>query len=123
MSLKALQERQTQLIMQRSQGKDIVENAERELGGVIFAIQQLNEYVKEEKEIAEAKLSKDVLADVLKFPAGNKDPAVDEVITGASPEGGKPDIPADDDGLELEDVAADEISTAPLDTDGPDSVA
>ncbi len=54
MSLAALQERQTQLILQRSQGKDIVEQAERELGAIQFATQELNAQIKEQEEATEA---------------------------------------------------------------------
>ncbi len=55
MSLAALQERQTQLILQRSQGKDIVEQAERELGAIQFATQELTAQIKEQEEAAKAK--------------------------------------------------------------------
>lgn len=75
MSLKILQERQTQLVLQRSQGKDIVEQTERELGSINTAIQQIQLYIEEQKQELEAKTSKDVLADVLPFPA--RDEAVD----------------------------------------------
>ncbi len=49
-----LQEKQTQLIMQRSQGKDIVEQSEKELTAVVFAIQQLNEYIRVQEEAQKA---------------------------------------------------------------------
>ena len=52
--IEKLQEKQTQLIMQRSQGKDIVEQSERELGGIVFAIQQLNEFVAAQEAKAKA---------------------------------------------------------------------
>ena len=54
MSLATLQERQTQLILQRSQGKDIVEQAERELGAIQFATQELKAQIKEQEEAAKA---------------------------------------------------------------------
>ncbi len=54
MSLATLQARQTQLILQRSQGKDIVEQAERELGAIQFATQELTAQIKEQEEAAEA---------------------------------------------------------------------
>ncbi|KKL59684.1 hypothetical protein LCGC14_2212860 [marine sediment metagenome] len=55
MSLATLQERQTQLILQRSQGKDIVEQAERELGAIQFATQELKAQIKEQEAEAEDK--------------------------------------------------------------------
>jgi len=52
--IEKLQEKQTQLIMQRSQGKDIVEQSEKELTAIVFAIQNLNEFVKNQEEEAKA---------------------------------------------------------------------
>ncbi len=150
MSLKLLQERQTQLLMQRLQGKDIIEMAERELGAVGLAMRELNAYIEEEKKVAEAKLSNEVLADVLKFPAGNKDPVVDEELFPAPGEEEGEDAPWRQPSVPIESPQSDtpvedfnynegddakapevcppltgagEISTTPLDTDGPDSVA
>ncbi len=54
MSLATLQERTTQLVLQRSQGKDIVEQAERELGATQFAIRELTTQIEEQKKAAEA---------------------------------------------------------------------
>ena len=53
MSILKLQDRQTQLILSRSQGKDIVEQAERELAAVAFAIAQINEVAKEAQSAEE----------------------------------------------------------------------
>ena len=55
MSLATLQARQNQLILQRAQSKDIVEQAERELGAIQFATQELNAQIKEQEEEAAAK--------------------------------------------------------------------
>ncbi len=56
MSLATLQARQTQLVLQRSQGKDIVEQAERELGAIQFATQELKAQIKEQEAEAEAEV-------------------------------------------------------------------
>lgn len=50
MSLEKLQERRTQLVIQRSVGKDIIETSERELAAVNFAIKTLGDYIKTEAE-------------------------------------------------------------------------
>ena len=73
MSLATLQERQTQLILQRSQGKDTVEQAERELGAIRFATQELKAQIKEQKEVA-AKTEADceVIGGDRKIPAPKK---------------------------------------------------
>ena len=52
MSLATLQERTTQLVLQRSQAKDIVEGTERELGAVQFAIRELTAQIEEQKKAA-----------------------------------------------------------------------
>ena len=52
MSLATLQERTTQLILQRSQGKDVVEQTERELGAVQFAIRELQAQIEEQQKAA-----------------------------------------------------------------------
>ena len=59
MSILKLQERQTQLILQRSQAKDIIEQSERELSATTFAIRQINDYIKEEAEAAARKAEAD----------------------------------------------------------------
>ena len=56
MSLATLQARQTQLILQRSQGKDIVEQAERELGAIQFATQELTAQIKEQEDATKAEV-------------------------------------------------------------------
>ncbi len=67
MSILKLQERQTQLILQRSQAKDIIESSERELSATTFAIRQIKEYV-EEEAVTAARIAEE---DVVKFPSGD----------------------------------------------------
>ncbi|KKL05625.1 hypothetical protein LCGC14_2604160 [marine sediment metagenome] len=67
MSILKLQERQTQLILQRSQAKDIIEQSERELSATTFAIRQINDYIKEEEEAAARKAEEDEV----EIPAGD----------------------------------------------------
>ena len=50
MSLEKLQQRRTQLILQRYQGKEIIETSEREIAAVNFAIKNLEEYIKAEAD-------------------------------------------------------------------------
>ena len=50
MVLEKLQERRTQLILQRSQGKDIVETSETELRTISFAIKTLEGYIQAEAD-------------------------------------------------------------------------
>ena len=52
--LQQLQDRKQQLVLQRSQGKDIVEQTERELGQIQAATQVLQQHIKEEEEAAKA---------------------------------------------------------------------
>ena len=72
MSLATLQARQTQLILQRSQGKDIVEQAERELGAVQFATQELKTQIKEQEEEEEAALAKAQAAEECEVIGGDR---------------------------------------------------
>ena len=72
MSLATLQTRQTQLILQRSQGKDIVEQAERELGAIQFATQELTAQIKEQEKAAKAEAECEVIGGDRKIPAPKK---------------------------------------------------
>ena len=72
MSLATLQTRQTQLILQSSQAKDIVEQAERELGAIQFATQELNAQIKEQEEAAaKSEAECEVIGGDRKIPAPN----------------------------------------------------
>ena len=50
MSLEELKEQRTQLVLQRAQGKDMVENSEKGLAQIGFAIQVLEAQAKAQAE-------------------------------------------------------------------------
>ncbi len=54
MTLEELKQAQTQLVMQRSAGKDQIEALERQLGQVTFAIQTIEQQAKAAEDAAAA---------------------------------------------------------------------